>query len=180
MQHRPSSVSTVSNISMQLYIRVAYRQATNISEQDCDAFTKNSRKNDHRPAPVTFKECTSAAVRLVSWSIGQISSSKDFCIEFMSKSFTIDFRAWFMLQIVTAGKGMSSIDVARAFSVIIMGDADHFEYTFDMKYRDIRNTNTNDSRKKALQNWIFYVTSGNYVMLKFPNLSKIDSFLSPM
>lgn len=56
-----------------------------------------------------------------------------------------------MLQIVTAGKGMSSIDVARAFSVIIMGDADHFEYTFDIKYNDIKKTRTNDSRKKPLE-----------------------------
>lgn len=57
-----------------------------------------------------------------------------------------------MLQMVTAGKGISSIDVARAFSVIIMGDADHFEYTFDIKYKDIKKTKINDSRKNPLQN----------------------------
>lgn len=56
-----------------------------------------------------------------------------------------------MLHTVTAGNGKSVIDVLLASNVTITGEADHFSYTFDMKYNDISKTDTTDNRKNALE-----------------------------
>lgn len=51
---------------------------------------------------------------------------------------------------VTAGKGMSLMEVTFELSVIITGLADHLSHTFDMKYAEHKNTNTKAIRKKPL------------------------------
>lgn len=54
------------------------------------------------------------------------------------------------LQIVTAGKGISPIDVDLEFNAIIMGVADHLYQTFDIKYADRIITKIKDNPKNVL------------------------------
>lgn len=58
------------------------------------------------------------------------------------------------------GNGNSVIGVAKALSVIIIGEADHFIHTLVIKYTDNANTNMNMITKKHLfqkKMIIFYI-----------------------
>lgn len=81
-----------------------------------------------------------------------------------------------MLHIVTAGNGISLIDVDFEFNAMMMGVADHFCQMFEMKYPDKIMTKMNDKAKNVLIKF-------NEKLLKifhnFHYRSKYDMFLSP-
>lgn len=60
-----------------------------------------------------------------------------------------------MLHTVIAGNGNSEIDVETGFNVIITGDEDHFNQTFEMKYAESANTKMNDKPKNELHEGSF-------------------------
>lgn len=53
------------------------------------------------------------------------------------------FFALFILQIVTEGNGNSSNDTGSGFIEIIIGDDNHLEYKFHIKYAALRKAHAN-------------------------------------
>lgn len=54
-------------------------------------------------------------------------------------------------SIILPGNGKSVIEVDIALNVIMIGDADHFIQTFDIKYADNNNTSKKVITKNPLQ-----------------------------
>lgn len=145
MQHNPSSVNTVLNSSMHRSVFVANLQYMSISSHGCDVCLKymyrkngiicvrqskpritskrNRLNSDHLPEKFVGIATVSAPNSSSCWH----KLSTNACSTVFGGMFsTIVLRAMFILQMVTAGNGMSAIDVATAFNPMMMGDALHF------------------------------------------------------
>lgn len=128
-QQIPSSVRMESNKFMHGSCFEPNRQSINISEHGCDTSIRNSRKSVQRFDALL----TEASASAESLSKLHTLCKKVIRVALLAKCSTTDRRAWFILQMVTAGNGIFSMAVLVGLTVTMTGVADHFSNTLDMK-----------------------------------------------